>query len=146
MTNIVHMTWVRNDLGTKWPGYKITGNEVCRWTCMSLFSRRAMLVLLDDQENIICTLPSHIATRTVVAICYGKVCTELLWWLYAKGTLCGSILQRHGTCYSLESKIDYDHWWVARNLIFQTAQTCCKPRAEIALYGTQSHEGRTMSY
>ena len=28
---------------------------------------------LDDQENIICTLPSHIDTRTVVAICEGRV-------------------------------------------------------------------------
>ena len=35
---------------------------------MSLFSRGAMCVPLDDQENIICTLPSHIATRTVVDI------------------------------------------------------------------------------
>ena len=57
------MTWVRNDL--KW--------SVCRWTCMSLFSRGAMCVPLDDQENIICTLPSHIATRTMVAIYEGRV-------------------------------------------------------------------------
>ena len=33
------------------------------------FSRGAMCVPLDDQENIICTLPLHIATKTVVAIC-----------------------------------------------------------------------------
>ena len=46
---------------------------------MSLFSRGAMCVPLDDQENIICTLPSHITTRTVVAICEGKVRIELLW-------------------------------------------------------------------
>ena len=46
---------------------------------MSLFSRIAMCVPSDDQENIICTLPSHIATRTVVAICDDKVCIELLW-------------------------------------------------------------------
>ena len=36
---------------------------------MSLFSKGAMCVPLDDdQKNIICTLPSHISTRTVVAI------------------------------------------------------------------------------
>ena len=36
---------------------------------MSLFSRGAIFVCLDDQENIICALPLHIATRTVGAIC-----------------------------------------------------------------------------
>ena len=40
---------------------------------MSLFSRGAIYVPLDDQENIVHTLPSHIATRTVVAICEGRV-------------------------------------------------------------------------
>ena len=40
---------------------------------MSLFSRGAICVPLDDQENIICTLLSHIAIRTVVAICDGRV-------------------------------------------------------------------------
>ena len=40
---------------------------------MSLFSKGAICVPLDDQENIMCTLPSHIATRTVVAICDGRV-------------------------------------------------------------------------
>ena len=40
---------------------------------MSLFSRGAICVPLDDQENIMCTLPSHIATRTVVAISEGRV-------------------------------------------------------------------------
>ena len=44
---------------------------------MSLFSRGAMCIPLDDQENV-CTLPSDIATRTVVAICEGKVHIELL--------------------------------------------------------------------
>ena len=28
---------------------------------------------LDDQENIICILPSHIATRTVVVICKSRI-------------------------------------------------------------------------
>ena len=52
----------------------MTGNEAC----MSLVSRGAMCVPLDDQENIICTMPSHIATRTVVAICKGRVRIELV--------------------------------------------------------------------
>ena len=30
---------------------------------MQSYSRGAIFVTLDDQENIICTLPSHIATR-----------------------------------------------------------------------------------
>ena len=30
-------------------------------------------------------IPSHIATRNVVAICEGKVRIKLLWQLYAKG-------------------------------------------------------------
>ena len=40
---------------------------------MSLFSRGAICVPFDDQENIICTLPLDIATKTVVAICKGRV-------------------------------------------------------------------------
>ena len=40
---------------------------------MTLFSIEAICVPLDDQENIICSLPSHIATRTVAAICEGSV-------------------------------------------------------------------------
>ena len=40
---------------------------------MSLFSRGAVCVPFDDQENIMCTLPSHIATRIVVAVCEGRV-------------------------------------------------------------------------
>ena len=45
---------------------------------MSLFSRGAMCVTLHDEGNIICTLPSHIATRPAVAICEGRVHIELL--------------------------------------------------------------------
>ena len=61
----------------------------------------------------------------------------------AKGILSGSTVQCHGICFSLENLRDYDHWSVARTLIFKT---CCKTRAEIALYRTQSHDSRTMSY
>ena len=34
---------------------------VCRWICMPSFSRGAICLPLDDQKNIICTLPLHIA-------------------------------------------------------------------------------------
>ena len=53
----------------------MAGSEVC---VGDFFSRGDMCVPLDDQENIIRTLPSHI-TRTVVAICEGRVHIELLW-------------------------------------------------------------------
>ena len=53
---------VRNDLGTKRPGYEMTGNEVC----VPSFSRGAICVILDDQENIIYSLPSHIATSGAI--------------------------------------------------------------------------------
>ena len=59
------MTRVPNDW--KW--------SVCRSTCMASFSRGALCLPLNDQENIICTLPSHIATR-------GAICE---WW-FAKSS------------------------------------------------------------
>ena len=85
------------------------------------FSRGAMCVPLDDQENIICTLPLHIATKTVVAIC---------------GVMALVSPSKKKKRYM------YDHWSVACTLIFHT---CCTSRAEIALYRTQSLNGRTNS-
>ena len=79
---------------------------------MSLFSRGAMCVPLAYQENIICTLPSHFPTRTVIAICEGKIRTAHVWLLYAKGTLCGSTFQCLGTSFSPENKRDYE-WRVS---------------------------------
>ena len=86
---------------------------------MSLFSRGALCVPLDDQENIICTLPSHIATRTVVAIFEGRVLYRAPVTVVAicEGKLCSSTLQRHGSCFSLENKRDYEYCSMARTLI-----------------------------
>ena len=57
---------------------------------MPPFSRGAICISFDDQENNICTLPSHMATMEldakgdshrdpVVAVCESRVRIDLLW-------------------------------------------------------------------
>ena len=68
------------------------------------FSKGAICVPLDNQEENICTLSSHRAIRElyakvplhrapVGALCKGSMCIELRSELYAKGALCGSTKQ-----------------------------------------------------
>ena len=47
-------------------------------------------------------------------------------------------MQRHGTCFILENKTDY--------VLFGGAHPYIITRAVIAVYRTQSHDGRSMSY
>ena len=63
-----------------------------------------MCVPLDDQENIIYTMPPH-ATMTGSYMRWQDMHRAPVVAM-AKGTLCGSTLQPHRTCFSLENKRD----------------------------------------
>ena len=77
MTNIV-----RNDLGTKWVWYEMTRVRidltwnVCKWTCMSLFSRGATLYVRTLGR------PGKYHMYSAFAYCYQD---------------CGSYMRRQGT-------------------------------------------------